>query len=155
MVSSSMVQPLTNLKAVAGESPLWSESEQALYWVDIKDPRVLRYSFVDGSLKSWPMPSEIGAICHAGFGCYVVSLRGGVTMFDPRSGGLKSIAHPETLRPTYRLNETKIDRNGRLWVGSVEDPGFTPEGHVRQAAASTEIRTPNLCGLLPKRYESS
>jgi sugar lactone lactonase YvrE len=54
MVSFSTVQPLTNLKAVAGESPLWSESEQALYWVDIKDPRVLRHSFVDASLKSWP-----------------------------------------------------------------------------------------------------
>jgi sugar lactone lactonase YvrE len=78
MVSSSTVHPLTNLKAVAGVSPLWSESEQALYRVDIKDPRVLRYSFVDASLKLWPMPSEIGAICHAGSGCYVVSPRGGV-----------------------------------------------------------------------------
>jgi L-arabinonolactonase len=152
MASPSLVQPLTDLKAVTGESPLWSVAEQALYWVDIKNPRVLRYNFADATVHSWPMPSEIGAICHAGRGRYVVSLRDGVTLFDPKSGGLEPIAHPEAGRPAYRLNETKIDQRGRLWVGSVEDPGFTPEGRLYRLIGNSlsvmeeKISMPNALG---------
>jgi L-arabinonolactonase len=130
MTSSLSILPLLKVKAVTGESPLWSHSEQALYWVDIKNPRVFRYKLSEASLRSWPMPSEIGAICHAGAGRFVVSLRSGVMIFDPQSGDLDPIVHPEASRPGYRLNETKIDDRGRLWVGSVEDPGFTPEGRL-------------------------
>src|SRR5262249_22430767 len=80
MAGPSLVQPLTDLKVITGESPLWSVAEQALYWVDIKNPRVLRYNSADATVNSWPMPSEIGAICHAGRGRYVVSLRDGVML---------------------------------------------------------------------------
>ena len=147
-----MIRALTEQKAVAGESPLWSPSEQALYWVDIKNPRVFRCKPSEASLQSWPMPSEIGAICHAGAGRFVVSLRSGIMMFDPRSGELEPIAHPEASRPGYRLNETKIDRHGRLWVGSVEDPGFTPEGRLYRLTGRSlsiiheKISMPNALG---------
>src|SRR5262249_17666143 len=95
-----------------------------------KIPRVFRHQQSEALARSWPMPSEIGAICHASSGRFVVSLRSGVMLFDPQSGELDPIAHPEASRPGYRLNETKIDRRGRLWVGSVEDPGFSPEGRL-------------------------
>jgi sugar lactone lactonase YvrE len=155
MASSLIIRPLTELKAVTGESPLWSHSEQALYWVDIKNPRVFRHKQSEALPRSWPMPSEIGAICHADSGRFVVSLRSGVMLFDPQSGELEPIEHPEASRPGYRLNETKIDRRGRLWVGSVEDPGFSPEGRLYRLTGRSlsvmqeNISMPNALGWSP------
>ncbi len=145
MAERVAVQPLSDVKAAIGESPLWSPAEQALYWVDIKNPRVLRYDFRLAALQTWAMPSEVGAICRADGGRFVVSLRDGVMMFDPKTGQLDPIVHPEAERPAYRLNETKIDSRGRLLVGSVEDPGFAPEGKLyRISGTSTAVLQDNI-----------
>ncbi len=117
-------------KAILGESPLWCEAEKALYWVDIKGPHVFRFETQAALVKKWMMPSEAGAICKAGPGTFIVCLRSGVMLFEPRSGALHPIADPERRRPGYRLNEAKVDRCGRLWVGSVEDPGFAAQGNL-------------------------
>lgn len=152
MADHAEVHALLDVKAIIGESPLWSPAEQALYWVDIKNPRVLRYDVRLAELRTWTMPSEIGAICRADNGRFVVSLRGGVMMFDPATGQLDPIVHPEAERPSYRLNETKIDRRGRLLVGSVEDPGFAPEGKLYRVSGTSaavlqdHIAMPNALG---------
>lgn len=152
MANPLSIQPLTEVKAVIGESPLWSHSEQALYWVDIKNPRVFRYDLRQASMCVWPMPSEVGAICHAGPGRFAVSLRSGIMLFDPQSSSLEPIVHPEAERPGYRLNETKVDGRGRLWVGSVEDPGFMPDGRLYRltgksvAVMQKQIAMPNALG---------
>lgn len=125
-----VVEALTNAKSVLAESPLWCEQENALYWVDIKDPRIFRYGFEDSAIRVWTMPSEIGSICNARSGTLVAALRTGVMLFEPQTGRFSAVAHPESARPGYRLNESKIDPLGRLWVGSVEDPGFTAQGYL-------------------------
>jgi sugar lactone lactonase YvrE len=117
-------------KAILGESPLWCEAENALYWVDIKGPHVFRFEIKAVAVKKWMMPSEVGAISKAGPGTFIVCLRSGVMLFEPKSGELHLIANPERARPDYRLNEAKVDPRGRLWVGSVEDPGFAPQGNL-------------------------
>ncbi|HWV50951.1 SMP-30/gluconolactonase/LRE family protein [Pseudorhodoplanes sp.] len=152
MAESAAVQPLSNVKAAIGESPLWSPDDQSLYWVDIKNPRVLRYDFRLATLQTWTMPSEIGAICRADGGRFVVSLRNGVMKFDPATGELDPIVHPEAGRPAYRLNDSKVDCRGRLLVGSVEDPGFAPDGKLYSIAGASaailqdRIAMPNALG---------
>lgn len=139
MVDEAEVRALLDVKTVIGESPLWSPAEQSLYWVDIKNPHVLRYDFRLAELHTWTMPSEIGAMCRAEGGRFVVSLRDGVMMFDPATGQLDTIVRPEVKRPAYRLNETKIDSRGRLLVGSVEDPGFAPEGKLYRVLRASAV----------------
>ena len=36
-----------------GESPLWSPSDQALYWVDITGQQLRRYNWATRSVQSW------------------------------------------------------------------------------------------------------
>jgi D-xylonolactonase len=43
-----------------GEGPLWSERENALFWVDILARRVQRLSLDDASVCEWTMPEMIG-----------------------------------------------------------------------------------------------
>ena len=41
---------------ILGESPLWNENEQALYWVDIRRPALRRLDYASGRIETWKMP---------------------------------------------------------------------------------------------------
>jgi L-arabinonolactonase len=153
---TSLITPIGDYRAVLGESPIWSQSEQALYWVDIKDPHILRHDAVSSSTRRWKMPTEVGSIGFAANDRLIVALRSGIAFFDPVTASLHSLTHPEKDRPGFRFNEGKVDPAGRFWVGSVEDPGFSPDGRLfcvdsdgRFIVKETAIAMPNALGWSP------
>lgn len=108
---------------ILGEGPLWSPDEQALYWVDIQRPALQRWHPASGDYRSWQMPSEIGSFALRESGGCVVALRTGLYFFDLRRGRLDLICDPEPDQPFTRFNDGKVDRQGRFWVGTM-DEGF-------------------------------
>src|SRR5580658_9453836 len=48
------------LRDQLGEGLLWSERENAVYWVDILAQSLHRLALADESVSSWPMPERIG-----------------------------------------------------------------------------------------------
>ncbi|CAN7711766.1 SMP-30/gluconolactonase/LRE family protein [Neorhizobium tomejilense] len=114
------VEHIIDFPIGAGEGPLWSADEGALYFIDIRGPALFRLSLGDRQLNHWQMPSTIG-----GFGLclddrIIVALRNGVHFFDPKSGEFEFICHPEKDRPTNRLNDAKVSPDGRFFVGSMD-----------------------------------
>lgn len=110
---------------VCGEGPVWDIQEQALYWVDIPEKRIYRRAEADGSVDSWPVGSDIGAMALRKDGGFVAALRDGLTLIDPRSGSQRFVLDPEPDEPATRFNDGKCDRAGRFWVGTcheVADP---------------------------------
>jgi sugar lactone lactonase YvrE len=49
-----------------GEGLLWSQRENAVYWVDILQRTLRRLSLADESVTSWPMPDQTRAVRPAG-----------------------------------------------------------------------------------------
>ena len=45
-----------------GESPLWSRSENALYWVDVEGKLIQRWQAKDQSTRRWTMEEPVGCI---------------------------------------------------------------------------------------------
>ncbi len=45
--TSSQVELVLDAHAATGESPTWSEREQALYWIDIEEPALHRLQSCD------------------------------------------------------------------------------------------------------------
>ena len=115
--------------AIIGESPTWAADEQALYWIDVKKPALYRFDARAGKLRTWPMPSDIGAFAllpqNAGA---VVALRDGVHRLDFASGSLTRLAAPPFDPKLFRFNEGTCDWAGRFWIGVMFDP-------LRQRAA--------------------
>lgn len=111
-----------------GETPLWSSSEQALYWVNCeKEPEVQRWSPQDGEHERWPMPARVGGIALKASGGLLVVLADGIYDFDTADGSLTlRLASP--LPEHISLHETAVDRQGRLWVGAY-DHHFSPTGN--------------------------
>jgi D-xylonolactonase len=117
--------------AALGEGPLWSEREQALYWVDILGRRLHRLIPASGEQRTWDFDEEISAVaeCATQPGL-IASLRHGFALFDPATEELTRLAEPESALPGNRFNDAKCDRRGRFWAGSMDFACKAPTGSL-------------------------
>lgn len=108
--------------AILGEGPVWDAREDALYFVDIKRPRVMRYCLRTGARKSWDMPEPIGWLIpretKPGF---IAGFKSGFAELTLDPVSIHKIGDPEPDRPGNRLNDAKADKYGRIWAGSMDD----------------------------------
>ncbi|MBV8592342.1 MAG: SMP-30/gluconolactonase/LRE family protein, partial [Acetobacteraceae bacterium] len=111
---------------ILGETPIWNEQEQALYWVDIRRPAIRRLSYPNDRIETWSMPDLVGSIAFAEDGRLLVALPDSICLYDPTSG-LTPIAKPPRM-PGHRFNDGRCDREGRFWVGTMHNITRAPEG---------------------------
>ncbi len=103
-----------------GESPMWSATDQALWWVNCEQPPELhRWEPASGAHRIWPMPQRVGGFVHKAGGGLLVALSDGVYDFDPESDAL-TLRAPAPLSDHVTLHECHCDRQGRFWVGSFD-----------------------------------
>jgi D-xylonolactonase len=117
--------------ASLGEGPLWSVREQALYWVDILNHRLHRYTPQQQEKRSWQFDQEISAVAerkdHTGL---IITQRHGFAFFDPVTRQLERLTEPEAHLPANRFNDGKCDRQGRFWAGTMDFGCAQPTGSL-------------------------
>ena len=113
-----------------GEGPLWDVAEERLYWIDSYGPAVHRADLKGGDRKTWKLPEPIGSMALREKGGAVLALRSGFHFLDFASGAVTRIheTQPGELRP--RLNDGKVDRQGRLVAGSMDFEESEPLGKL-------------------------
>ncbi len=115
--------------ATLGEGTLWSQRQQALYWVDILGHRLYRYTPATGERKVWSLGEEISAVAECEKGsCLFVTLRSVFAFFDPENGSLHRLYNPEPHRLGNRFNDGKCDAQGRFWAGTMDFGCTRPTG---------------------------
>ncbi len=115
-----------------GETPIWSQDEQALWWVNCEHPPELhRWEPGSGLHKSWSMPQRIGGFVPKASGGLLVVLADGLYDFAPASERL-TLRVPSPLPPQVKLHECHCDRQGRFWVGAY-DHGFPSDANAKGA----------------------
>ena len=112
-----------------GESPLWHPGEQAIYWTDLYGPTLHRLR-PGGTVESWHVPgtSVIGSFVFVRGGCLLLAVDTGLVLFDPATGAFAPFADPNEGREGVIYNDSKVDRAGRLWVGTVDLVEKEPRG---------------------------
>ena len=60
---SETARPVGTVRAIVGESPVWSEADRCVYWVDILGGLVHRYEADVGSNRYWRLPEQVGTSC--------------------------------------------------------------------------------------------
>lgn len=120
--------------AILGESPVWSPDEQVLWWLDIKTPALHRFDPATGTDRSWSLPQETGSIVLRAGGGLVAGMRDGFAFLSVTddSVALEQIGNPEPDRPQSRLNDGRVDRQGRYWAGSMHDPEGPPQHYFER-----------------------
>jgi sugar lactone lactonase YvrE len=49
-------------RALNGESPVWDDRRQRLFWVDIREPALHAFDPLTGSDQRWEMPAWVGCV---------------------------------------------------------------------------------------------
>lgn len=112
------IQLVQEARCIAGESPVWSAEEQALYWCDVMAPALHRFEPATGRHQSWPLPALTGSIAVRQRGGLVAATRAGFVFIDMPSGKVTPIVNPEAQLLDNTFNDGRCDPQGRFWAGS-------------------------------------
>ncbi|MEZ2128292.1 MULTISPECIES: SMP-30/gluconolactonase/LRE family protein [unclassified Sinorhizobium] len=112
-----------------GESPVWSESGNCIWWVDTDGRRLLRTDAATGKTEYWQAPEPVGCVALRSDGKLVTGLATGIFLFDPAIGRFDRVCAPEA-RTDIRFNDGALDPVGRLWAGTMHRSIAEPTGAI-------------------------
>jgi hypothetical protein len=132
---------------VLGEVPLWHPQERLLYWTDLFKPAIHRFDPARRSVESFTSPEKLGAIALRASGGLLIAGRGGLSLFDPATGKLERIVHPEADRSENMLNDGRCDRRGRFWFGSMNKMQERASGRLYRLEGRRCVPSPKTSGF--------
>jgi sugar lactone lactonase YvrE len=112
------------------EGPFWSQSEQALYWVDIPACQVWRWHQESNEYQHWTLPKKVSAVFTTQSDRLLVALADSVAYLDKATGELEHLCDLDTDIPGNRSNDAKCDPNGVLWLGTMDDAEESASGRL-------------------------
>ncbi len=108
--------------AILGEGPLWSATDNTVYWVDIRGKKLNALRLSDNSAQSWDMPDLIDWIVLREKGGFLVAILRTVHALTLDPFSLTPLFTIEADQADNRLNDAKADAKGRLWTGTMHMP---------------------------------
>lgn len=132
---------VADTKCRVGESPLYDERTNRVYFVDILNRTLYRYEVASRALGSWSFETEVCSLGLAASGRLVVALRHAVILFDPTSEARHELCRiEEDLGEMTRLNDGRVGPDGAFWVGSmIEAKQKTPIGALYRVDPSGRV----------------
>jgi len=123
------VRPVTPAQTRLGESPVWSAEENALYWLDLLDPALHRWSTSDGHRRiELNREDAPGALLLGERGEALLMCASGLAALTLADGSLRHLAAPLAGLPDLIPNDGAVDPVGRLWLGSSHREEVEPRG---------------------------
>jgi len=140
-----------------GESVIWCPRSRKVWWLDILKPCLQSYDPATGAHKVYPLPGpNCGCAALRTSGGFVLAMDNGLHSFDPESGRLELLFHPEPQPPSNRYNDGRCDRRGRFWLGTMDSAIRGPSGSLYRLGADRSvkkflegIRVPNSTAFSP------
>lgn len=114
-----------------GETPLWCERTQRLWWIDIENPTLHCILPGSGIHRAYPMPGDfLGCLALRETGGLMLAIDRALHFFDPDTETLMPFRQVEGDGLDNRLNDGRCDARGRFWVGSMDNQLTRPNGHL-------------------------
>ncbi|MDE2363581.1 MAG: SMP-30/gluconolactonase/LRE family protein [Hyphomicrobiales bacterium] len=143
------IGPFTRIGAqtdILGECPLWSEREQALWWIDIRRPAIMRYDHSAGRIDEWKVSDLVGAIALCADGRLLVAAGDEIFLFDSARDRREAVARLPARIDGHRFNDGRCDPQGRFWIGTMHNITRAPEGVLYRLEEDGAL-TPVLSGV--------
>lgn len=116
-------QQLLDTKCILGEGPIWDTRAQIVYFTDIEQSVLHRYDPARRELRSLPMPERLATYATCADARYLVlGLASRLAFYEIATGKVSTIAEIETGMAT-RLNDGRLDREGRFVFGTKDESG--------------------------------
>lgn len=130
IVSAAKVECVVNNSNQLGETPLWCEREQKLWWLDIEKLKLQSLDlsnmdvnvFKDAGIQylgGQALTKSGGHILARDLDLYIRDKDGLLSHFTTVEEGLDN-----------RLNDGRVDAFGRLWIGTMDSQLYRPNGSL-------------------------
>ncbi|MDR3527471.1 MAG: SMP-30/gluconolactonase/LRE family protein [Rhizomicrobium sp.] len=138
------MQPDDTIKVgnTLGECVLWDDASAALWWTDIDGCTLYRLDWASRDLQHIRTPTRLASFGFvAGRRELVAAFDDGFALFDPDTGERSAVLRPEGLGRGMRMNDGRVDRQGRLWAGAMVMDAADPLEAKLYAVQDGAIRT--------------
>lgn len=113
-----------------GETPLWCERTQRMWWIDIEQPKLQSFDPSTGAHDAMPLPGTFaGTQALTGQGDRLLAEDLALYRLDIGSGARKDVVSVEQGLDN-RLNDGRVDARGRFWVGTMDNQLHRPNGSL-------------------------
>jgi sugar lactone lactonase YvrE len=102
-----------------GEGPLWHPAEQNLYWVDIEQHQIHRFSPNTEKHTSTHFPLPVTALGIRKSGGFITATAEGFGYWDGLSDQIDLFLDPEQHLPHNRCNDAAVGPAGNFWAGTM------------------------------------
>jgi len=121
--------PVIEAQNILGETPLWCQATQALWWLDIDSAKLHRFRPSSNQHDSFLFNARfVGSLALRAKGGLLIALDLALHTFDPETGDLKLFCQVEPREIDNRLNDGRCDARGRFWVGTMDNQLSRPNG---------------------------
>ena len=120
-IRTSLPKAIWKAKTLLGEGTLWVPSQHSIFFVDIKNKKILKYNIKTKVKKIINVDKEIGFLTHIKKNIFLLGLKSELRVFDLKEKKIFKSIKIEKDKPLNRLNDGKIDSKGRLWFGTMDN----------------------------------
>ncbi|MEO8507155.1 MAG: SMP-30/gluconolactonase/LRE family protein [Betaproteobacteria bacterium] len=136
---ASQFHCVLDIRAELGECPVWSAREHSLYWIDINAPSLNRFEPATGRNVVMPLPESIGCFALRQPAGFIIALRSGVFLANPDGAVGRKIADAPYDPARHRFNDGRCDRQGRFFVGSMNESRDGPTAGLLRVDADGAV----------------
>ena len=116
-----MVEHIYSSQDEIGESPIWNSDEQALYWLDAEGHCVHRLEPKSGDYQRFSSDLALTAIAFCESGGWLIATKEGLYHWDQKFTQQRFLGDPVAAKQSVRFNDAVVDRQGRLWAGTLNE----------------------------------
>lgn len=115
-------------QCVLAEGPVWDDAQGCLWFTDIQRSELLCWHHAARRLERIALPERLGSLALTDDpDRLLLALANGLALFTPASGDIKWLHRLDLEARGLRLNDGRVDRQGRFWTGAmVEDDARAP-----------------------------
>ena len=124
------IEPVVRSSDRLGETPLWCDRTQRLWWIDIENPKLQSFDPSTGRHETVPLPGTFAGT-QALTVCGDHLLAEDLTLYarDVETGYRTDLLSVEPGLDN-RLNDGRVDARGRFWVGTMDNELHRPNGNL-------------------------
>ena len=104
-----------------GEGTLWVPTKKSIFLVDIKKKKILILNIKSGKKEILKVEKEIGFISHIKDDIFLLGLKSELRIVDLKNLEIFSSIKIESNKSYNRINDGKIDPEGHLWFGTMDN----------------------------------
>ena len=122
-MTSPRIECVHRAGAQLGETPVWDSRLGVLWWIDIERPTLWQLDPATGRTRGLAQPGTyLGSLALTRSRRHLVSRDLDLLFLDPETGEAEPFATtPDETMPDTRLNDGRVDAQGRLWIGTMDN----------------------------------